>query len=224
MADTFGSTTEKQLSEKNGAVRRSKVILILAFAALLYFAAFLAAIHITGARDAAAPADVIIALGAGLRRDGRPGPALTRRSLHAAELWRAGIAPAVICAGGRAESSPRSEADACRELLQRQGLPQSAIFLEDNSRSTEENALFSSQLMTARGWTSAVLVSDSYHILRASWLFALQDVEVYASPVPATQIYHPLAYIRSLLREFLAFHWQFIKEALNLPVTHLNGL
>ena len=201
-----------------------RIILLCLLAALLYFAAFLAAIHFTGARDATAPADVIIALGAGLRRDGRPGPALTRRSLHAAELWRASIAPAVICAGGRAESSPRSEADACRELLQRQGLPQSAIFLEDNSRSTEENALFSSQLMAARGWTSAVLVSDSYHMLRASWLFALQDVEVYTSPVPATQIPHSLAYIRSLLREFLAFHWQFIKEALNLPVTHLNGL
>ncbi len=224
MANIVENTKGKQLSEKIGAGRRSKVILFLAFGALLYCAGFLAAIHIAGTQDNTRPADVIIVLGAGLRRDGRPGPALTRRSLHAAELWRAGIAPAVICAGGRAESSPRSEADACRELLQRQGLPQSAIFLEDNSRSTEENALFSSQLMTARGWNSAVLVSDSYHMLRASWLFALQDVEAYASPVPATQIHHPLAYFRSLLREFLAFHWQFIKEALNLPVTHLNGL
>jgi len=219
-----GNTHGKQPSEKIGAGGRGKLILFLAFAAILYFGAFLAAIHIAGRQDSARPADVIIALGAGLRRDGSPGPALTRRSLQAADLWRQGIAPTVICAGGQAESFPRSEADACREILRNQSLPPSAILLEDKSRSTEENALFSSQLMRERGWTSAVLVSDSYHMLRASWLFTQQDVEAYASPVPAERIHHPQTYPHSLLREFLAFHWQVLKEALNLPVTHLSGL
>ncbi|MCY4019446.1 MAG: YdcF family protein [Chloroflexi bacterium] len=201
-----------------------RVILFCLLAAMLYFAAFLTAIHIAGRQDSRSPADVIIVLGAGLRPDGRPGPALTRRSLQAADLWREGIAPAVICAGGQAESFPRSEADACREILRMRDLPQSAILLEDKSRSTEENALFSSQVMRKRGWTSAVLVSDSYHMLRAVWLFTQQGVEVYASPVPAERIHHRYSYPHSLLREFLAFHWQILKEALNLPVTHLSGL
>ena len=201
-----------------------RVILFCLLAAMLYFAAFVTAIHIAGRQDSTSPADVIIVLGAGLRPDGRPGPALTRRSLQAADVWRAGIAPSVICAGGQAESFPRSEADACREILQIQGLPPSAILLDDKSRSTEENALFSSRLMAERGWTSAVLVSDSYHMLRAGWLLARQDVEVYASPVPAERIHHRRSYPHSLLREFLAFHWQFLKEALNLPITHLSGL
>ncbi|MCY4540112.1 MAG: YdcF family protein [Chloroflexi bacterium] len=201
-----------------------RVTLFCLLAAMLYLAAFLAAIHIAGTQDNTRPADVIIVLGAGLRRDGRPGWALTRRSMQAAELWHLGIAPVVICAGGQAEPFPRSEADACREILQNQGLPPSAILLEDKSRSTEENALFSSRLMAERGWTSTVLVSDSYHMLRAGWLFTQHDVEVYASPVPAKRIQHPHSYPHSLLREFLAFHWQVFKDALNLPVTHLSGL
>lgn len=217
MTDSPHQKTKRRITFK-------RIILLCLFAAILYFAAFLSAIHIAGTRDNTRPADVIIVLGAGLRRDGRPGPALTRRSLQAADLWRKGSAPAVICAGGQAESFPRSEADACREILRRQGLPQSAILLEDTSRSTEENALFSSRLMAERGWTSAVLVSDSYHMLRAGWLFSQQGVEVYASPVPAQRIHHPHSYPHSLLREFLAFHWQVLKEALNLPVTHLSGL
>ena len=201
-----------------------RIILFCLLAAIIYFAAFITAIHIAGTQDNTRPAEVIIVLGAGLRRDGRPGPALTRRSLRAADLWREGIAPVVICAGGQAESFPRSEADACREIQRNHGLPPSAILLEDKSHSTEENALFSSRLMAERGWTSAVLVSDSYHMLRAGWLFTQRGVETYASPVPAERIHHPHSYPHSLLREFLAFHWQILKEALNLPVTHLSGL
>lgn len=220
-----GNTTHrKHPSEKNSSGGRGKLILFLACAAIIYFAGFIAAIHIAGTQDSARPADVIVVLGAGLRRDGRPGWALTRRSLQAADLWRAGVAPNVICAGGQAESFPRSEADACQEILRSQSLPQSAIVLEGKSRSTEENAIFSSRIMTERGWTSAVLVSDSYHMLRATWLFSQQDVEAYASPVPAQRIHHPHTYPHSLLREFLAIHWQVLKEALNLPVTHLRGL
>ena len=201
-----------------------RIMLACLIAAILYFAVFLSAIHFTGAQDSTRPADVIIVLGAGLRHDGLPGPALTRRSMRAADLWQRGIAPIVICTGGQAESFPRSEADACREILRRRGLPQSAILLEQKSRSTEENALFSSQIMTESGWTTAVLVSDSYHMLRANWLFRLYGVKPYASPVPAKRIHYPLSYPYSLLREFLAFHWHVLKEALNIPVTHLSGL
>src|SRR5574341_510056 len=53
--------------------------------------------------------DVIVVLGAGLRTDNSPGPALTRRTDHAAALWKAGLAPVIICSGGKPGSRPRSE-------------------------------------------------------------------------------------------------------------------
>ncbi len=201
-----------------------RLLLLCLLAALLYFCAFIAAIHQTGTIDSAAPADVIIVLGAGLREDGRPGWALTRRSRQAAALWQAGHAPYVLCTGGQAEARPRAEAAACQETLLAAGLPKSAILLEARSRSTEENALYSKNILSERHLEQTILVSDSYHILRASWLFGRQGIEASASPVPAQRIRYPLFYPYSLVREFLAFHWYLLKEALDLPLTHLSGI
>ena len=159
-----------------------------------------------------------------MRRDGRPGPALTRRSLHAADLWQEGIAPLVLCTGGQSEYYARTEASACREILLAAGLTDSAILMEENSRSTEENAIFSRRILHEIGKSRAVLVSDGYHLLRAGWLFREQGIDAFASPVPAHRIRDPRAYPYSLVREFVAFHWQFFKQAFNIPLTHISGI
>ena len=191
--------------------------------AAAYIAGLLALIWQVGANDAARESELIIVLGAGLRRDGRPGAALTRRSLHGAALWHAGMARRVLCTGGRAESQPRAEADACRELLLASGLPDEAILLEARSRSTEENALHSVALMRGLGLRSATLATDHYHMLRASWLFRRQGIDIATSAVPASRagrvMFYPYA-----LREIAALHWQVLKDALGLPQTHLAGL
>ena len=57
------------------------------------------------------------------------------------------LLPHVLCTGAQADGYPRSEADACREVLMREGVPESAIWLEDESRSTEENAINSTQIL-----------------------------------------------------------------------------
>src|SRR5690606_795819 len=115
--------------------------------------------------DSAQPADVIVVLGAGLRRDGRPGPALVRRGERAAQLYAEGYAPAVLCSGGYAMTQTRSEADACREVLLENGVPEESIFLEDRSRSTEENALYTRELMRANDRHTLQAVSDGYQPL-----------------------------------------------------------
>ena len=207
---------------KRSLVKR--IVLYLSSAFLLYLVVFNSAIHHRGTIDTATESDVIIVLGAGLLRDGRPGWALTRRSLHGANLWHAGLAPYVICSGGQAESYPRSEAAACRDILLASDLPSDAILLEEASRSTEENAIFSGRILDEMGFADAILVSDSYHMLRAGWLFQLQGIDATGSPVPANRIRDPLSYPLSLLREFLAFHWQFLKEVFGIPLTHLSGI
>jgi len=193
-------------------------------AALLYFAAFASAVHFTGLQDTSQPADVIIVLGAGLREDGRPGPALTRRTRHAAALWHEGIAPLVLCTGGQSEYYPRTEAAACREILLAAGLLDEAILTEERSRSTEENAIYSKRLLDDLQLSRLVLVSDSYHMLRAGWLFGMQGIETYASPVPADRIRGPLVYPYSLVREFIAFNWQLFKDIFGIPWTHVRGI
>lgn len=216
--------TPKPAPKSKSRKRLKRVALFVLLASLLYFAGFAAAVHVTGLRDSAEPADIIIVLGAGLKEDRRPGPALTRRSKHAAALWHEGIAPLVLCAGGQSEYYPRTEAAACREILLDAGLPAAAILLEERSRSTEENAIYSQRLLQDLGLSRIVLVSDSYHMLRAGWLFNGRGMKTMASPVPADRIRGGLVYPYSLAREFLAFNWQLFKELFNIPLTHISGI
>jgi len=199
--------------------------LIFIFAgSILYFCSFITAIHIVGATDRTEDADVIIVLGAGIRRDGRAGWALTRRATMSADLWKQGIASHVLCTGAQANGYPRSEAAACREILLREGVDASAILMEENSRSTEENAIYSQRILEQNNFDSAVLVSDSYHMLRAEWIFRSQGITAYTSPVSASRINRPLFYPYSLAREFIALHWYVVKDALNIPITHIYGV
>jgi uncharacterized SAM-binding protein YcdF (DUF218 family) len=175
-----------------------------------------------GRRDFAQPADVIIVLGAGLRADNTPGPALVRRAAHAAHLWQTGYAPVIICSGGKPGIRTRSEADACAELLRADGVPAEAIVLEDRSRSTEENAFESKIVMDANSWQTAIVVSDKYHLFRAYRLFRNAGIPIYTSPTPDDPT--PLEYLVYLGREVVAFHWQLFKEALNLPITYVQSI
>ncbi len=182
----------------------------------------LLAIHLFRYGDVitAEPADVIIVLGSGLRRDGRAGDALWRRSLWGAELYKQGYADAVICTGGIGRGHTRSESDACRAILIEDGVPAQAIFIEEKSHSTEENALYAQEIMTENNWTTAILVTDSFHMLRASWIFELQGVTHTRAPVPRDRVARRF-FIQHFSRELIALHWQAFKTFFNLPVTNI---
>jgi uncharacterized SAM-binding protein YcdF (DUF218 family) len=203
--------------------RLTKAVLLLLALWLWQVILALLVINAYGRVDRAQPADVIIVLGAGLRRNNMPGPALTRRAAHAAGLWHDGIAPTVLCTGGNPGNRDRSEADACAELLLSAGLPAEAIVQEDRSRSTEENALYSKELMDERGWNTAILVSDGFHLFRANHIFSVAGIQVYPSPVTESQP-RPAELFVFTLREVAALHWQLFKEAFNIPVTYLQGI
>jgi len=186
--------------------RLTRVALALLLLALLLPAL---AVYLYGRIDHAREAEVIVVLGAGLERNGRPGQALTRRVLHAADLHARGLAPWLICTGGVGVGQRRSEAAACSQLLQQRGVPAPAILLEDRSRSTEENALNSAELLEARGWQRILLVSDGYHLLRARRLFERIGLPVYTSPAADPP---PLFHAWYTLREVLALYWTGLEE------------
>jgi len=178
------------------------------------------AIVVYGSADRAQPADVIIVLGAGVHPDNTPTEAMWRRTERAATLWKSGLAPIIICTGGLPGRATRTEAATCLDLLQQYGVPADAIRLEEHSRSTEENALDSRALMDANGWQTAILVSDGFHLLRASWLFQRVGIETYTSPVPFSSV-DPLSLALAMGREVVAFHWLAVKFLLNLPFTYV---
>lgn len=175
------------------------------------------ALYIYGLTDRAVPSDVIIVLGSGLNRNQTPGPSLRYRSQRAAELWHAGYAPTIICTGGYARWATRSEADGCAEVLRNNGVPAEAIILEDRSRSTEENAVYSHEIMRARGWETAVVVSDGYHLLRATWIFSAEGMNFTTSPTSTPP--RITARVLAVGREVVALHWQLFKTVFGLPFT-----
>lgn len=182
-----------------------------------------AAIHLYGLGDQSQNADVIVVLGAGLNPDNTPTPSMIRRADHAAALWQRGIAAHIICSGGYPGKATVSEASACQTALLAAGVPAEVIFLEENSRSTEENALETHAIMQANGWQTAVIVSDSYHLLRANWLFQMNGITGYPSPV--NESYPTLVeYVIAVLREIAALHWQVFKGIFGIQVTYIRGL
>ena len=199
--------------------RRWMAILIAVFglAGALVVSVLAAIIIIYGNTDRAQEADVIIVLGAG-------DTGTTRRAEHAAALYRQGYAPYALCTGSTtAGDSTFTEAEWCALILQQHGVPASAIVLEERSLSTEENAIESAAVMRARGWSSAVIVSDDFHLFRANWLFGQQGMHVYPSPAQITSNARigDREKAIAVLREVAALIWQVGKSLLGLSDTHV---
>lgn len=117
--------------------------------------------------DVDEPYDAIIVCGARVYASGRPSTALVERVKVAAALYEQGAAPIVVTTGGAAESS-LSEAEAAASTAVLLGVPQDAIVIEARSTSTEENARFAAEQVSAR---RVLVVTDGYHVFRAERVF-----------------------------------------------------
>ncbi|NDJ75180.1 MAG: YdcF family protein [Chloroflexi bacterium] len=168
-----------------------------------------------GAEDRARPAAVIVVLGGG--------PSATeRRTRHAATLYAQGYAEYVICSGGAPDGSG-VEANRCARMALKRGVPEDAIIVEPDSRSTEENAIEVARIMAERGWDNAVLVSDDFHLWRAHLIFEAEGLTVYPSPAQLTD--HSMNSrdrLWSVSREVLALGWYAGKTVLGLPYTDFS--
>ncbi len=192
-----------------------RAITIVAVSAL----ASIVAIDQYGMTDRAQAADVIVVLGSRVYRSGRPGPSLTRRAKWAVELYEKGIAPVIICSGGLGPYPPTEAAAAC-DLAQSLGVPGRAVLLETQARSTEETSLYVAEIMRGRGWSSAVVVSDGYHLARTVMLFERAGITAY--PSPAQMLSGPMNSVERFSREgreLIAIAWYWFKTALGLKIT-----
>jgi len=154
-------------------------IALLASAAQFSFLAY--RVNRTGSQDWAAPADVVVVLGALVNSSGEAGPDLGSRTQHGVALVQQGLAPYLICTGGYAGDRLSAAAVACR-LATAQGVPADRVFLAEGSMTTWEDARSAAALMRANGWQSAILVSHPLHLERARLLFESEGVTVLPSP------------------------------------------
>ena len=132
-------------------LRRGGVLLRVLLAALLLvvgtWAGALVAVVVAANSDGARPASAIIVMGAA-QYDGRPSPVLRARLDHAIGLWHRGLAPRLIVTGGRREGDRTSEAATGRRYAVQHGVPDSAILMESEGRTTAESMRAAAALLT----------------------------------------------------------------------------
>jgi len=115
-------------------------------------------------------------------------PVLKARLDHAVGLWQRGLAPHLVLTGGVGEGDVMSEAAASRRYVMKLGVPDSALVLEHEGRTTRESLRNAAMLLRAKGWTRVILVSDPFHMLRLRVLASRYGLSPRLSPTRTSPI------------------------------------
>jgi uncharacterized SAM-binding protein YcdF (DUF218 family) len=132
--------------------------------------------------DEARPADAIVVMGAA-QYNGRPSPVFEARLEHALELYRQGLAPAIVVTGGKQPGDTYTEGETARSWLVDHGVPIEAILMEQSGRSTWGSIRGVPAVLPPAG-TSVLIVSDGFHLFRSELMFRDLGYDAYSSPAP----------------------------------------
>ena len=155
-------------------------------AVLLWMVSF-AVVVIAGEWPSTRAADAIVVLGAA-QYNGRPSPVLQARLDHALSLFERGLAPNMIFTGGTGVGDTVSEAEVSRRYAVRNGVPEAAIMTEREGLSSAQSVRAAAALMQSAGLESALIVSDSYHMMRLEVLARRSHIVPYRAPAPDAPI------------------------------------
>jgi uncharacterized SAM-binding protein YcdF (DUF218 family) len=182
---TRAAKAKQKAKQAVNLVRRILTIAVVTAFALWVISA--SAVLIWSSRDEARPAQAIVVLGAA-QYAGRPSPVLRARLDHALDLWNRHLASLLILTGGTGSGDITSEAAVGRNYAKRHGVPDSAILVESEGRTTSESMKAVAGMLEVRGLQSALLVSDPFHMLRLRILARRFGFTPYTSPTRTSPI------------------------------------
>lgn len=119
------------------------------------------------------------------------------------ELARLHPQAKIVFTGGAANLvSPviKTEADGARLLFEGLGLPPDRLILEDKSRNTVENAVFTRRLVDPKPGERWLLVTSAWHMPRAMGVFRKAGFAVEAFPVDYLTAGEPADFLRPYVR------------------------
>ncbi|HEY2849438.1 MAG TPA: YdcF family protein [Gemmatimonadaceae bacterium] len=160
---------------------RRRVILGGAGVLLLLWLGSVGAVLAWALEDDARKADAIIVMGAA-QYQGKPSPVLRVRLDHALALWQRGLAPNLLLTGGIGEGDTISEAAASRAYVMAHGVPDSAILLENDGRTSAQSLRAAVDILHGQELHTAIVVSDPFHMLRLEILGRRYGIDPYTSP------------------------------------------
>ena len=176
---------------------------VLAFVLLVTSTAL--AIWWNARQDSRPTSDAIVVLGSA-QYNGVPSSIFEARLEHAIALYEDGVAPMIVTVGGKATGDEFTEAEAGRDYLANAGIPADSLLAVPEGVDTLESMRAVSTAFDEHGWTSAVLVTDPWHALRAERMAEDAGLEAESSPTrqgPAVET--RATQFRYILRETAAY-------------------
>ncbi len=170
--------------------------------------------------------DCIVVFAGGVGESGKPGQGYEERVQYAVELYEKGYAKNIIFSSGYVYVF--EEPLVMKALALSLGVPEDIIILDAQASNTYENIKFSKRILDNNHWSSIILISSPYHMLRASMVFnkIARDTQVVYAPVPNSLFYaHPekdvngkrvwkrisLQQINAILREYVGIVYYWLK-------------
>lgn len=189
---------------------RRLIFSVLLLTVALYLTSFLAVVLVSR-QDQRRPSDAIVVLGAA-QYNGKPSPVLRARLEHALTLYRQGLAPTVVVTGGIGDGDRVSEATVARQYLVAQGLPEAAVVVRPEGRSTLSSIRSVAEWVKEHRLKQVLLVSDPFHMLRLRLEAGRVGLDCFTSPTRSSPI------SANWRGEF----WFLATEALKIPVVLLR--
>jgi uncharacterized SAM-binding protein YcdF (DUF218 family) len=87
--------------------------------------------------------------------------------------------------------NPWAEAEVLRRLAIEAGVPAEASVIEDQAKDIEQSAQYVKKIAESHGWTSVIVVSDPFHLPRASWI--LSNKKLKATTAGSDDVYYDSA-------------------------------
>lgn len=185
-------------------LRRKLFYLLLAIIA--YLGGQLFDIHRVGHLDRGRNADCAIVLGAAAW-DKKPSPVLRERLNHAIDLYKDGDVRNLILTGGYGKGAEFAESEVGLDYCVSQGVPRSAIRIDKESQSTIGNLKEAKEIMVLQGWSTALLVSDPWHLKRARRMAKDLDLRVFPSATTSSMFESTGAKAKFLFKELYLYHY-----------------
>lgn len=157
-------------------------------------------ICIYAGKDEKCKADIAIILGAGAADEG-VSPVYRERINHGIWLYENGYVGALIVTGGTGDGNSKTDAYIAREYAMEQGIPEKDIYMEEQSKITQENIMYSKKIMQSCSFDTAIIVSDPLHMKRAMLMAEDYGIVAYSSPTPTSMYRSMKTRIPFLCRE-----------------------
>lgn len=155
-------------------------------------------------------ADAIVVLGASVYSDGTPSDILADRLETAADVYKAGAAPAIIVSGDN-RTEHYNESDAMKTHLVTLGVPEDAIYVDRAGYDTYDS-MYRAHFVF--GADRLIVVTQAYHLYRALMIAHLLGAEADGVAADKGSYDNQRQYS---IRDYVARDKDFVQALLKLP-------